>query len=286
LNYCPKRDWSTSNAELFTFGRECKANEAYGVCRRIILTRATDQNVLKVAQDGGAATALLLYTLRSGLIARAVVSGIDPNRPLYPVPKVATTAEDIIACAGTRYFYSPNILALNEAAKEKSNIGFVGTPCQISAIRKAQATELKRYGAVKLIVGLMCSECFDYEGLVKTHLQQKLGIDPRHVLKINMKGKLNLTMKDGQAISLPLAEVKRYARKTCARCHDFSATLADISVGGLGLDGWTFTIIRSQLGEEIFSAAEKSGIIETRNAREETQALNLLTKLSIKKRCR
>jgi coenzyme F420 hydrogenase subunit beta len=239
--------------------------------------------VLKVAQDGGAATALLLHALKSSLISRAVVSGIDPNKPLFPIPKVATTAEDIVSCAGTRYFYSPNILALNEAAKEGGNIGFAGTPCQINALRKAQSAELKRYAALKLLIGLMCSECYDYEGLVKSHLQQKLGIDPRDILKINIKGKLNLTMKDGQVTSLPLAEVKQYTRKSCAHCHDFSATLADISVGGLGLNGWTFTVIRSQGGEEIFSDAERSGIIETRNASEEPQALSLLTKLSIKK---
>jgi coenzyme F420-reducing hydrogenase beta subunit len=60
--------------------------------------------------------------------------------------------------------------------------------------------------------------------------------------------------------------------------------LADISVGGLGLDGWTFTIVRTEKGEELLSNAEKVGLIETRNVDEEPNSLNLLQKLSKKKR--
>ena len=275
IKTCPQYEWSLPDAEMFTFRRERKAEETFGVFRRTVVSRATDDEVRRVAQDGGTITAFLLHALKSGLIARAIISGIDPNKPLYPVPKVATSVEDVLAY----------LLALAEAAKGKTGIGFVGTPCQINAIRRMQSAGLKKYGSLKLLIGLMCSECFDYEGLVEKCLHQHLGLDPRDILKINIKGKMNITMKDGQIKSLPLAEVKQYARRrSCEWCSDFSSELADISVGGLSLEGWTFTVIRSASGEEAFSNAEKAGVIQTRNASEEERALNLLTKLSVKKR--
>jgi coenzyme F420 hydrogenase subunit beta len=67
-------------------------------------------------------------------------------------------------------------------------------------------------------------------------------------------------------------------------CTDFSAELADISTGGLGLGGWTLTIIRTETGRELFEAAVKAGLIKTRPADEEKRALSLLVKLSKKKR--
>ncbi len=89
---------------------------------------------------------------------------------------------------------------------------------------------------------------------------------------------------DSGVTAIPLADIKQYARKSCGVCDDFSSELADISVGGLGLDGWTFTIIRSEKGEELFSGAEKAGFIKTKPLEEGAFSLSLLSKLTKKKR--
>jgi len=282
---CPSYDWAWSKVENFVFGRERKADEDFGVYRKLVVAQAKDSNILKVCQDGGVVTALLLFALESGLIDGAVVSGLSQEKPFNPVPTLALTREDILKSAGTKYSYSPNIQALAEGVKQKkSNLAFVGTPCQIHAIRKMQMAGLKRYTApVRFLIGLMCSECFYYEGLMQKHIQEKLGINLNGIKKMNIKGKMLVTTEKGvQAI--PLAEVKQYARGSCRFCDDFSSELADISAGGLGLDKWTFTIIRTENGEELFSKAEKAGILNVRAVEEEANAWNLLTKLSRKKR--
>ncbi|MEM3626628.1 MAG: Coenzyme F420 hydrogenase/dehydrogenase, beta subunit C-terminal domain [Candidatus Bathyarchaeia archaeon] len=282
---CPRYGWSSSKAENYVFGRERRAEEDFGIYRRLTVAKARDKNILKVCQDGGMVTALLTFGLENGLIDAAIVSDVNEEKPLHPIPKLATTSEDILKCAGTKYCYSPNILALADALKQKKmKIAFVGTPCQIRAVRQMQMAGLKKYTApIVLLIGLMCSECFTYEGLLGKHLMETMGINLKNIRKLNIKGKLLVTMDSGvQAI--PLAEIKQYARKSCGFCADFSSEFADISAGGLGLDGWTFTVIRTEKGEEIFSKAEKSGIIETRNVYAEENALNLLRKLSKKKR--
>ena len=282
---CPQYEWVGSKAENFVFGRERKITEDFGIYRRLVVAKAKRSEVLKVCQDGGVATALLLFALEDGLIDSAIVSGISQEKPFCPVPKLALTPEEILECAGTRYSYSPNILALAEGLEQKRvNMAFVGTPCQIRAIRKMQMFGLKKYIApIRFLIGLMCSESFTYEGLMTKHLQEALGINLKSIKKINIKGKM-LVNTDSGVETISLAEVKQFARKSCGFCDDFSSELADISTGGLGLDGWTFTIVRTEKGEELFSDAEKAGFLDVKAVDKDAYALNLLTRLSKKKR--
>ncbi len=282
---CPQYEWSWPKMEDFVFGRERKAEEESGVYRRLVVARAVDDRIVKLCQDGGVVTALLSFALENGLIDSAVVSGISPEKPLYPAPRLATTFEEILECAGTRYFYSPNILALTEGIKQKkTSTAFVGTPCQIRAIRKMQMCGLKKHTKpLMFLIGLMCSECFTYEGLAEKHIRDTLGLNLNDVIKINIKGKLLVKTKT-EIRTVPLVTAKQYGRESCGFCDDFSSELADISTGGLGLDGWTFIIIRTERGENLFSSAEKAGYLNVKPVDEETYALNLLVKLSKKKR--
>ena len=282
---CPRYDWAMAKAEDFVYGRIRKPEEEFGVYRRIAAAQAKPSDIQKARQDGGAATAMLVAALKSGLIDGAVVSGKSQENPFRPVPILATTPEKIVESAGTKYTCSSALLALPEAIKQKkTQIAFVGTPCQIQAIRKMQMNGVKRLSApVKYLVGLMCSECFDYEGLMETHIKGKLGINLNDITKMNIKGKMLVTTPAGTT-AIPLADIKPYVRMSCSVCEDFSSELADVSVGGLGLDGWTFTIIRTEKGEELFTNAEKTGFLESKPLEEGAFSKGLLLKLTKKKR--
>ncbi len=281
---CPRYNWAMAKAENFVFGRERKPEEEFGVFRRIAAAQAKPSDILKARQDGGAATAMLVAALQSGLIDGAVVSGKSREKPFRPIPILATSGEKIVESAGTKYTCSSALAALPEVIKQKkSQVAFVGTPCQIQAVRKMQMNGVKRYSApIKYLVGLMCSECFDYEGLMETHIKGKLGINLNDITKMNIKGKMLVTTPAGTT-AIPLADIKQYVRKSCSVCEDFSSELADVSVGGLGLDGWTFTIIRTEKGEELFTNAEKTGFLESKPLEEGAFSKGLLLKLSKKK---
>jgi coenzyme F420 hydrogenase subunit beta len=281
---CPRYDFSTAKLESFVFGRERNSEEPFGIHRQIRVTKATDGRVLKVCQDGGAVTALLLHALEGKHIDGAVVSGVSAQKPFYPVPKLALTSEEILGCAGTRYSCSPNLLALAEAVKQKrTSLAFVATPCQIQAVRKMQMLDMKLATRVKLLIGLMCSECFSYEGLMEKHVCKELGINLADIKSMNIKGKMIMTLKSGSTKTIPLAELKAYARESCALCRDFSSELADLSAGGLGLEGWTCVIARTKEGQRIFKSAEKTGILRTRPVGEDEPVVNLLVRLSNRK---
>ena len=282
---CPTYDWSWPQAEEFVFGMRREERQGFGIFRRLIVARAADRRVLEKCQDGGAVTAVLAYALQNGIVEGAAISGRSATRPLYPEPKLATTVEEVVENAGTRYAYSPNLLAFQEGVKQgMKSLAFVGTPCQIHAVRKMQMFPLKKYAnPLKLAVGLMCTESFVYEGLLEEHIRGKLGIDLSDVVKMNIKGKILVRLASGDETSIPLAEAKQYTRNSCRTCSDFSAELADISAGGLGLNGWTFIILRTELGEQIFNDVVDAHMLKTREIGEEPLAYSLLTKLSRKK---
>jgi len=283
---CPRLELSQGDLEKLAFGREHQLNEEFGVFRRSVIAQAADNAILRACQDGGVVSALLTYAFDTGVIDSAIVSGMSREKPWFAAPRLISSSKEIPQCAGTRYTYSPSLLALQEAVKQgRKSLAFVGTPCQIQSLRKIQAFPLKKYsGIVKFTIGLMCTECFAYEGLMKKHIEEMLGANLNDVKKINIKGRVLVYTKSGQIKTFPLQEAKLYTRKGCLPCTDFPAELADISAGGLGLDGWTFTILRSKRGEEIFNGAERAGAIRTRPITEERFASDLLVKLSKRKK--
>jgi len=282
---CPQYESTRQSLEESVFGRQRKPEEEFGVYRRIVIAQANNDKILKACQDGGVVTALLTYSVENGVIDGAAVSGLSKDKPFYPVPRLVTTPEEVLECAGTRYTYSPNLLAFQEGVNQnKKNLAFVGTPCQIHALRKIEDLLMKYVNPLKFTIGLLCTESFTYEGLMEKHIQGELGINLNDIQKINIKAKLLVTKKSGEVTVIPLKEAKQYARKGCTICTDFSSVLADISVGGLGLDGWTFTILRTKKGEEIFDGAVRKGLIKTRSVDEEKRAFDLLLNLSKRKR--
>jgi coenzyme F420 hydrogenase subunit beta len=282
---CPEYDWSWSKAEQFVFGRQRREDEEFGIYRRLVLANATDKRILEKAQDGGAVTALLIYALQNGIIEGVAHSGFSKEKTFFPVPKLATTTEQILENAGTRYTYSPSLLAFREGVKQgKENLAFVGTPCQIHALRKIQMFPLKKYSnPLQFAIGLMCTESFTYGGLIEHHIKKNMGINLNDIAKMNIKGKIQVYLKSGEKKSIPLAEAKQYTRQSCRICNDFSAELADISAGGLGLSNWTFLILRTERGESLLDGAVDAGLLKTRVVDEEPFALTLLSKLSKKK---
>ncbi len=284
---CPKFEWSLPQVESFFFGRGRAPQEEFGIYSRMLIAKATDEKVLRVCQDGGLVTVLIISAFESDMIDGAITSGLSPELPLLPKPRLIESASEALECAGTRYSYSPNVLALREAVeKKKRSLAFVGVPCHVQAIRKMQMAGLKKYiGFVKFVIGLMCTESFKYEGLAEC-IKERLGARLDDVINMNIKKDVFIRLKSGDVKTIPLAHMKRYARGCCSFCGDFSSELADISAGGLGLSGKTFAIIRTKAGEGLIKIAEERGMVEVEPIRGDEPSLKLLSMLTKAKRKR
>lgn len=273
--YCPRTFLDMPDLESRLFGRARSEEEALGVYIKAVSAQASP--VQGKAQDGGVATALLVHALKSGMIDCAVVT--DRDEQWRTVPKVATTAEEILAAAGTKYTISNSVLGIKEAImKGFSKIGFVGTPCQIQALRKVKTLEEPyEFGQEKiaLLVGLFCMENFDYDTLMDGLVKSKFGLEPTDVARFEIKkGMFRVIDKAGLAHEVKIEETDAFTFKGCGPCFDFASELADISVGSVGSgEGWSTVLTRTDVGERLYASALAAGAVQEKAISEKGLAL-------------
>ena len=279
---CPRfRNWESDLDEAL-FGRAREPEEVYGHARSILLTRATEAAVHDQGQDGGLVSTLLIWGLEHEMIDGALTSAIvDRRGPFDAQPFLATTRQDILDTAGSRYTYSASPMAMKHAEERKlKQIALVGMSCQASINGSVDAYGVNKYKRkIALTIGLLCSKTFTYEGQKK--VLNDHDIDIADVVKINIKGRYQVWLRDGAYHEIPLKLFHPYTREGCKLCPDFSAQHADISTGGIGADdNWTLTLVRTERGEEWMKGVIDAGLIEARPGEDDPVAMNLLTKLS------
>jgi coenzyme F420 hydrogenase subunit beta len=284
---CPRfRNWETE-IDSYLFGREREPDEMAGVSKDIFLARATDPELLDRGQDGGLVSAILVWCLEHDRIDAALVSALEGDGSTWKaVPAVARTREDILATAGSRYTYSANTLA---AAIENGAecLAWVGMSCQSSIPGVMRARKAGKPGRrLALSIGLLCSKTFD-DAIFDELLEAKYGLPRADIAKMNIKGVLQIWMRDGAYHEVPLKECHTWTREGCKACPDFAAEHADISTGGIGaFNDWTLTVVRTDAGREIIEGMVSDGVIETRPGDDDPGAIALMRKLSIVSRRR
>ena len=207
-------------------------------------------------QSGGAVTAILANALNEGLID-AIVTVTEDRWTLKPSSVIITKTDVLIQQAGSRYsWWVPLLAALKYAVVEHKykRIAVIGVPCAVQAVARMRESDndlLKPYGkAIRLVIGLFCTETFDYNALILGKLKTHYKLEPHEIKKLNVKGKLEVLKQDGSTMIVPLAELETCIRQGCHFCTDLTAVLSDISAGAIGSPpGSTTLIVRTPVGK-------------------------------------
>jgi coenzyme F420 hydrogenase subunit beta len=284
---CPRfRAWEPE-ADEHLFGRQRQPDEVSGIYKDILLVRAADERVYEAGQDGGLVSAILIWALENKIIDGALVSDLEGDAGGWKAkPAVATTAEEVLASAGSRYTYSANTLAYDEARERGlENLALVGMGCQASIPGVMWHRKVGKVSKpIKLVVGLLCSKTFD-DSLFDELFRVKYGLATDDIVKMNIKGVFQVWMRNGDYHEINLKECHAWTREGCNTCPDFAAEHADISTGGIGdATDWTLTLVRSDLGRAVVQAMIADGVLETRPADDDPGAIALMRKLSQKSR--
>lgn len=257
--HCP-RSFSGVNEierELFSGGRRDELGFKLGQ----FAARSTDSSILEIAQDGGVVSAMLKHGFESGRIDGAVLSRADED--FIGAPFLARSWEEAREAAGSKYNLSPSLVALRWARKEKlERVALVGLPCHIAAFRKLERTGPKSLTSrVVLTVGIFCSENF-CSGLLMDFLRSR-GVAPDRITKLDIKGSFRVTMGE-ETIEIPLRDMEEIVNPGCLACRDFTAELADISIGSVGApNGWCAVLTRTKRGKDFVDSMTGEGLLET-----------------------
>ncbi len=264
-------------------------DDGYGPFSYGCYARATDPELVARGQDGGMTSALLIHGLETGRLGGAVLGDVDPDARQIGRHRLAMNRQDVLDCAASRYTYSPNTLALQEAMRrDVKPLALVGVPCQIDGVLLQQTSSIQLDMSawyrdnIVLAIGLFCSESFTHESIER--LAEIVEVAPERIDNINIKGKVIVRLDDGEILTTSLKRYREWARPACLYCLDYGAENADIGAGGIGLDDWTMTVIRTDAGHEAFQAAIDDGVIETRPLEDEPKGEFLAKTLSANKR--
>ena len=288
---CPRfRAWEFQ-ANEHLFDRDRNPDEVAGIYSDIMLTRASDAMVHQMGQDGGLVSAILLWAIEHDYIDAALVSFLEggaDSGSWKAVPGVAANRDEILAAAGSRYTYSANTLAIDEAlAAGHSRLALVGMSCQSSVPPVMWSRKVGKISKPIIFnLGLLCSKTFD-DAIFEELFEAKYRLRRADIVKMNIKGVFQIWTKDGAYHEINLKECHAWTREGCTHCPDFAAEHADISTGGIGKDNdWTLTIVRTELGREIMQRMVADGSVIARPADEDPAAIALMRKLAEKSRSR
>ena len=285
--YCPRTgvDLDFLSATIFS---GTYSGDALGNYKSVYISQkgssAGDGNF----QNGGTVSALMKFALKSGAIDSAILTA---RKGAVSIPEIVTDSEKVFNYASSKYSTSPVVAGFNKAASGGySKIGFVGTPCAVTAMAKIRSnpTELADFSdKTGIVVGLFCTWALDTRGIEKT-LKDKLDLDSLRRVEIPPPPADVMSFTDSHRdVMLPLEEIRPSIPAACAYCHDMTAEFADISVGALELEGEknrNIIIIRTERGEKLVKEAVDAGYLVTSPLPE--AAMKGLSKASMNKKVR
>lgn len=284
---CPRFRMWEPEANEHLFARDRTDDEVAGIYSDIMLVRASDDMVHEMGQDGGLVGAILIWAMKEGYIDAALTSFLEGEVGDWKAkPGVATNREEILESSGSRYTYSANTLAIDEALERGfSKLALVGMSCQSSVPPVMWHRKIGKISKPIIFnIGLLCSKTFD-DAIFEELFEAKYGLVKQDMVKMNIKGVFQIWMKNGDYHEINLKECHAWTREGCTYCPDFAAEHADISTGGIGeFNDWTLTIVRTELGREIMTRMIADGSIITRPGDDDPGAIALMRKLAQKSR--
>lgn len=308
---CPRVELPVAEIEEKIFGRSRRPDEEMlGIYKNAYSARATDPKIRARGQDGGAVTAILAFGVENKLIDASVLEGygetdshfILGHGPLKTVPVIASSKEELLKAATSKYTPGGAISGLGEAGAmyPDGRIAVVALPCEAQGLQRMHSAWMatpkyggpgvEESGREVITIGLFCCNIFDYEHLTKEYLIEKHKIEPDRVTKIDIKKNILKVYYENQekpVFERHISEVSDYIRPACKVCNDYTAELADISVGSDGSPpGWATILTRSEKGDRLVQKAIEAGAIEVKPLSEVEPGITKIMKLSSRKKQR
>lgn len=264
--YCPRAGVDLDRLTSMMFNGAYRG-DAMGNYKAIYASEKGDIAGEGNVQNGGTVSAIIKFALKSGAIDSAILTG---RKGALSVPEIVTDPDKVFGYASSKYSTSPVVGAFNRAADSGfTKIGFVGTPCAVTAIAKIRSNPTEKTDFSDrsgIVIGLFCTWALDTSKIEKT-LKDKIDIDSLRRVDIPPPPSEAMTFSTpSRDLVLPLGEIRPDIPNACAYCHDMTAEFADISVGALEIDGGknrNVLIVRTERGEKLVRDAVDAGFLVT-----------------------
>jgi len=289
LNSCPGASVEFVPLEENYIGEVPIETEFLGRVRSVYLAHAVDEDVRNGGASGGVVTAILINLLRKGEIDGAIVFGPPSRDNWISEGRVARSEEEFLLSSQSRYYLSPMNTILSSIAKSSETLAYVGLPCHVHGLRKAQQSKWNASVNLSPVIGIYCGNNLYFEGT--RAILRKLGIKSMEKVKRlsyregEWPGHFHVETRDGIEKRISKLEFNQtipfFINRRCLLCIDLTNELSDISVGdgwakeGSSSGGWSIIITRTEEGERIVKEAEsESAVVLEKISSEEAEAMH------------
>jgi coenzyme F420 hydrogenase subunit beta len=262
-----------------------------------IAAHSTNPAVLENAASGGVMTEIAWYLLESGRVdgvtaTRFVYGPAGPRTECY----VARSREELLDAQGSKYCPTSTNQLVRECAETGGRYLFVGTPCQIAALRLAVGEQPDLAESFPLTMANFCGGYCDFRSLDDIISAQ--GLDPSQIDYFRFRGggqpgSMRATATDGRSVSYPYPDYLAFSsiqkQNRCVFCVDATGELADFACGDAWIPRfledeypWSIILARAPAAQETIEELRSVGRIRTAEVQFEeirdSQASNLSSK--------
>jgi coenzyme F420 hydrogenase subunit beta len=273
---CSGKGFDFPGHRLSVFG-DAGGHPYIGHYRDIHIGFSTDPQIRLNSASGGIISSILTWLLEKKMIDGAVVLGMSEDEPWLARPFIATTREEILQAAQSKYIIAPVNEILPEIGRFEGNLAYVGLPGQVQSIRLLQQMDHPWVRPIRYIFGPFYGNTLHFSSV--NSFLRSFGIrDHTLIRKLYFRygewpGKMRVELNDGRVFELPKFHanylIPFHILKNSLLCTDLTNEYTDISGGDAWAPvyeergkGYSMVVTRSETGEEIIKKMLAEGRLE------------------------
>jgi coenzyme F420 hydrogenase subunit beta len=289
LDVCPGIDISHDRSPS-TVATVPELAQSWGPVMEVWEGFPVDPEIRFSGSSAGMATALALYCIEEMGMRGALHIRGEQHSPHVNATVFSSSREQLLASTGSRYAPAAPCSRLDAIETAGGPSVFIGKPCDVEALRKAQGIRPELDRNVGAAIGIFCAGTPSTQGTLD--LLDRHGVSVQDVEEIRYRGRgwpghFAVRMK-GDAAWRNLATyaeawgfLQAYRPYRCYLCPDGTSEFADISCGDPwyrevepGEEGTSLVVVRTAKGREVIQRAIASGAVQLKRVPPSTLAMS------------
>lgn len=273
---CAGKNFNFTDYNEKIFSQKSNYHKFIGNYLHIYIGHSKNELIRRNAASGGIITQILIWLLDNNKIDGAVTLRMSQTEPWLTEPFIATTREEILESAQSKYIISSVNEILPQIEAFKGRLAYVGLPGQVQSIRKLQVADDPSVKNIHYILGPFYGNTLHFSS-VKSFIRSYGEKDHTQIKKLYFRygewpGNMRVEFKSGKVIELPKFHanylIPFHILKNSLLCSDLSNEFTDISGGDAWAPvyeergkGFSMVISRSVKGQGILDAMLADGTL-------------------------
>ncbi len=276
-NACPGRQFNFPAYREHFFGNAPHFHPYTGPYENLYIGYSKDPGLRLSGASGGILSSVLIFLLEKKRIDGAIITRMSPGKPWLTEPFIATTREEVLEGAQSKYIITSVNEILEKSAIFKGKLAYVGLPGQVQSIRKLQKSGDPAVSNITCLFGPFYGNTL-YFSSVKSFLRSYGEKDHTQIRKLDFRhgewpGNMRVELDSGRVIELKKFHanylIPFHIVRNSLYCTDFTNEFTDLSGGDAWAPeyeergkGFSLVIPRSKKGMDILKEMENEGWLE------------------------